>query len=76
VKSEIKIEWYYQIRDLVDYAERVETKEGNVYYRIPYWFKVDGDNFVMCKDIPEDLGKFITKHRLGGNNPQIQPPKL
>ncbi len=74
--GEVKIEKYYQIGDLLDFAESVETKEGNLYYHLPYWFQADGGGLIMHNKIPEDLGMFITKEQLGGGNPRRKPPKL
>jgi len=57
---------------LLAYADRVETEEGNIYYKLPIWFKKEGSWFsVYGEDVPEDLSMFITKAGLGKLNPQI-----
>jgi len=63
---------------LKEYAEEVVTTEGNMYYRLPYWFQQLPGNFefVLHTDVPEDLVQFITKAGLGGDNPQIIKVKL
>lgn len=57
----------------LNYGVQVTTAEGNTYYKIPYWFSFEGDAIVMHKtEVPEDLKKAITAHRLGGDRPRIK----
>lgn len=72
----VDIQWYYQAEDLLEFAEKVETPEGNSYYRLPQWFQVNGRHYVMHSELPEDLSEFLTKAALGGDNPKVQPPKI
>jgi hypothetical protein len=59
------------------YAERVVTKNGNVYYRFPVWFQhlPNTGEFVIHTDMPEDLSEFIVKSGLGGGHPKPTKPK-
>ena len=77
MSESVDIKGYYQIGDLIEFAEKVETEEGNTYYRLPHWFQVSGEDFVMHMDTwPEDLAMFLTKAHLGGQHPRIQKPKI
>jgi len=66
------------LTDLMKYAERIVTEEGNTYFRFPNWFQqIPGDfRFIVHTELPEDLDKFITKAGLGGDNPQPKNLKL
>jgi hypothetical protein len=68
----------YALVNLFKYAAKVETKEGKVYYKFPFWFEQLPGNFevVMHRDMPEDLSNFICKAGLGSNNPQIEQPEV
>jgi hypothetical protein len=68
---------YDSIQVLVNQANKVTTKAGNTYYKIPYWFKVspDGNLIEFLREMPDDLAMFITKAGLGAPNPQIERPK-
>jgi len=66
------------LANLIKYAERIKTDDGNIYFHFPYWFQqIPGDfRFLIHDDLPEDLSQFITKSRLGGDNPKPEKPKL
>ena len=76
MKKPINIGQNYGLANLMKYAERVETEEGNVYYRFPVWFQEIPGNFefVIHTDMPKDLSQFIVKSGLGGEHPK--PTKL
>lgn len=76
MKEPIELGKSYGLANLVRFAERVVTEEGNIYYRFPCWFQeLPGDfEFILHRDLPDDLSQFITKAGLGGDNPQIKEP--
>ena len=45
MKEPINIGQNYGLANLVKYAERVETDDGNVYYHFPQWFQEIPGNF-------------------------------
>ena len=62
--------------NVLQFAEEVSTEEGNVYYRFPDWFqRLPNGSFILHRDMPSDLGMFVTKSGLGGDNPKPKPPK-
>ena len=77
VKS-VDIGQNYVIANLSKYAEKVETKDGNVYYRFPYWFQQLPGNFefVIHIELPEDLDTFLMHAVKGSNHPQPIPPEV
>jgi len=69
----------FALANLTKYAERVETSDGNVYYRFNGWFQQLPDDFefiLHLEDLPPDLSDFITKSGLGGDNPKIEKPRI
>jgi len=63
---------------LIKCACKVETNEGNTYYKIPYWFEIsdDGEDIIVHGNMPEDLSNYVTKAGLGGDNPKIKKPEV
>jgi len=64
---------------LIRYAERVETSNGNVYYRFNGWFQQLPDDFEFIlhrEDLPSDLSEYLCRSGLGGDNPKIEKPKI
>jgi len=60
---------------LMSYGEHVKTQQGNVYFRLPYWFQITDTGYLMHNDEPEDLSMFLAKAGLGSPNPQVYKPK-
>jgi hypothetical protein len=66
----------FALANLMVYAERVFTKEGNIYYRFPCWFQqLPNWEYIIHRTPPEDLSEFICRSGLGGDNPKIKPPE-
>ena len=69
--------YWTQLEELLEYAQVVDTKEGNTYLNIPVWFEKKGHGeYVIHTNLPEDLRQFICKSGLGGDNPkpiQLEP---
>ncbi len=78
MNKEIKIVGGFPLSDIIyRFGTRVSTPEGNSYYEIPFWFKSTENGWVLYgKDLPDDLMQFITKARLGGDNPQPEKVEL
>ena len=64
--------YWTQLWDFLDdFASVVETDEGNTYMEIPFWIQKKANGvYEVHPEMPNDLSKFITKARLGGDNPQ------
>jgi len=57
----------HMMRILNDYANIVQTKEGNAYYHIPFWFKATDKPDVFevhsLENIPDDLRGALERNR-------------
>lgn len=59
--------------DIMQYATRVVTEQGNEYFEFPCWFKrlEDGTLGVYWYPLlPADLKQFLVKAHMGEPNPQ------
>jgi len=67
------------LANLTKFAERVVTADGNVYYRFNGWFQLSPGDFEFIlhrEDLPSDLSEYLCRSGLGGDNPQIEKPKI
>ena len=77
MSKEINIKWKPEYGNLFQYAEKVNTQEGNKYLKLPFWIqKLPNGDFILYEEPPKDLSQFLTKAGLGGDNPQPKKVKL
>jgi hypothetical protein len=62
--------------DILKFATKLVTPEGEEYYEFPFWFQRSDDGTLIMylfKELPSDLSMAITKARWGGSN--LQPER-